>query len=151
VAAAAAADGGEPIDPDRVLVTAGSQEALFVLLTTLLDSGDEVLVPNPGFPAYPSIARVAGGVPVPYPLRSEEGYALDPEAILSRLTSKTKAVVLNSPNNPTGAVYGEDVLSRLAAGLAGSGIPVYRARVGAPGACVKSRAEITTFTAAYVK
>ncbi|MCX6560143.1 MAG: pyridoxal phosphate-dependent aminotransferase [Candidatus Aminicenantes bacterium] len=124
VAEVAAGDGGGAIDPARVCITAGSQEALFVLLMTLLEPGDEVLVPDPGFPAYPSIARVACGTAVAYPLGADNGFHLDPTDILARVTPKTKAIVLNTPNNPAGAVYGEGSLAGLAAGLAGSGIPV---------------------------
>jgi aspartate aminotransferase len=124
VAEAAARDGGGPVDAARVCITAGSQEALFVLLLTLIDPGDEVLVPDPGFPAYPSIARIAGGTAVPYPLRFEDGFCLDPDDVLRRISPRTKAVVLNTPNNPAGAVYGEEALAKLAAGLEGSGLPV---------------------------
>jgi aspartate aminotransferase len=124
VAEVASRDSGIAIDPARVCITAGSQEALFVLLMTLLEPGDEVLVPDPGFPAYPSIARVACGTAVAYPLAAENGFHLDPATILSRITPKTKAIVLNTPNNPAGAIYGEESLAALAVGLAGSGIPV---------------------------
>ncbi|MDD8026798.1 MAG: pyridoxal phosphate-dependent aminotransferase [Acidobacteriota bacterium] len=124
VAEAAARDGEGSIEAGRVCVTAGSQEALFVLLITLLDPGDEVLVPDPGFPAYPSIARIAGGAAVPYPLSFDGGFRLDPDDLLSRITPRTKAIVLNTPNNPAGSVYGDEALTKLAAGLAGSGIPV---------------------------
>jgi aspartate/methionine/tyrosine aminotransferase len=124
VADAAGRDGGAPIDPARVCITAGSQEALFVLLLTLLDPGDEVLLPDPGFPAYAAIARVAGGAAVSYPLRFDDGFHLDPADLLGRLSPRTRAIVLNTPNNPAGAVYGAASLAALAAGLEGSGIPV---------------------------
>jgi aspartate/methionine/tyrosine aminotransferase len=109
-----AARSGPGIDPDRVCVTSGSEEALFLALAVLVDPGDEVLVPDPGFAAYPKIVRLWGGVPVPYSLSRDDGFELRPEVIEAVLTPKTKAVILNSPNNPTGAVYAPDEIRRLA-------------------------------------
>lgn len=90
--------------PDRVIVTAGSQEALYLALLTLVDEGDEVLLPNPGFVAYPTIVRMAGGKPVFYKLPANEGFAFDFEDFRRALTPRTKVVVCISPSNPTGRV-----------------------------------------------
>ena len=83
-------------------VTNGSQEALFDLLFATTDQGDEVLVPNPGFVAYPTVVRLAGGVPVEYPLRRENSFCLVEEDLFSLATPRTQAIVLVSPSNPTG-------------------------------------------------
>jgi aspartate/methionine/tyrosine aminotransferase len=106
-----------PVTPDRICVTVGAQEAILAVLMVTVDRGDEVLVPDPGFPAYPSLVRLAGGEPKAYPLRAESGFRLKAEDVLSALTPRTKAVVLNSPHNPTGAVDGESELRALAHGL----------------------------------
>jgi aminotransferase len=117
-----AARAGSDADPDCVCVTSGSEEALFLSLAVLIDPGDEVLVPDPGFPAYPKIVRLWGGVPVYYPLDWNDRFALRSRRLEALLTEKTKAVILNSPNNPTGAVYAGEEIERLAQVLAERGI-----------------------------
>ncbi len=117
-----AARSGSEVDPDRVCVTSGSEEALFLALAVLVDPGDEVLVPDPGFAAYSKIVRLWGGVPVTYTLSAEDGFGLRPEAVEAVLTPKTKAIVLNSPNNPTGAIYAVEEIHRLAELLSERGI-----------------------------
>lgn len=113
---------GGGVSPDQVCVTSGSEEALFVVLAVLVDPGDEVLVPDPGFPTYPGIVRLWGGIPVPYPLERTDGFAFRCRTILEALTSKTKAVILNSPHNPTGTVADGAELRQLASVLADRGI-----------------------------
>jgi aspartate/methionine/tyrosine aminotransferase len=117
-----AALAGGDIDPERVCVTSGAEEALFLSLSVLLDPGDEVLVPDPGFPAYAAIARLWGGIPVSYPLRREDRFALRSGLIEPRLSERTRAVIINSPANPTGAVHSSGELERLAGILSGRGI-----------------------------
>ena len=95
---------------ERVIVTAGSQEALYLALLTLVDEGDEVLLPNPGFVAYPTIVRMAGGTPRYYPLPAPGNFAFDPYQFRRALTTKTKVVVCISPSNPTGQVLSRDDL-----------------------------------------
>lgn len=85
-----------------VCITNGSQEALFDVLFALVEQADEVLVPDPGFMAYPTVARLAGAISVPYPLRRDSAFQLDVEALEQRLSTRTRVVVLNSPSNPTG-------------------------------------------------
>jgi aspartate/methionine/tyrosine aminotransferase len=97
----AAACGADP--KTEVCVTAGTQEALYAIIQAYVDPGDEVLVPDPGFVAYPTLVRLAGGTPVPYPLAPPE-WALDLDAMKKRITPRTKAIIVNSPSNPTGAV-----------------------------------------------
>jgi aspartate/methionine/tyrosine aminotransferase len=88
--------------PERVVITAGSQEALYLALLTLVDEGDEVLLPNPGFVAYPTIVRMAGGTSRLYRLPREHGFAFDVDEFRRALTPRTKVVVCISPSNPTG-------------------------------------------------
>jgi len=110
--------------PERVIVTAGSQEALYLALTTLVDEGDEVLVPNPGFVAYPVIARMAGGRPVPYGLPAARDFGFDLDLFRRALTPRTKVVVCISPSNPTGRVLSETELEMMVGALAGTGVTV---------------------------
>ena len=117
-----AARAGADIEPDRVCVTSGSEEALFIALAALIDSGDEVLIPDPGFPAYEKIIRIWGGVPVSYPLRLEDRFVLRADSLEPLLTAKTKAVVINSPGNPTGAIHPVRELEKLAGILSGRDI-----------------------------
>ena len=95
---------GDRISPDSVLVTVGAQEALFATMLAWLAPGQEVLVPDPGFPAYPAIARLAGASPVAYPLRASEGFQFSAAALESLISPRTRALVLNSPANPTGVI-----------------------------------------------
>jgi aspartate/methionine/tyrosine aminotransferase len=90
--------------PENVLVTVGSQEAIFAAFLALLDEGDELLYPDPGYPAYAEIARMLGARPVSYPVRPDRKFRVDPDDVIGRLTPKSRLVVLCSPSNPTGAV-----------------------------------------------
>jgi aspartate/methionine/tyrosine aminotransferase len=101
-------------NPDRVIVTAGSQEALYLALLTLVDEGDEVLLPNPGFVAYPTIVRMAGGTAGFYRLPRENGFAFDAEEFRRALSPRTKVVVCISPSNPTGRTLSRDDLIAIA-------------------------------------
>jgi aspartate aminotransferase len=93
--------------PERVIITAGSQEALYLALLALVDEGDEVLLPNPGFVAYPTIVRMAGGKASFYRLPRERGFEFDIDDFRRALTPRTKVVVCISPSNPTGRVLSE--------------------------------------------
>ncbi|HEY8412372.1 MAG TPA: aminotransferase class I/II-fold pyridoxal phosphate-dependent enzyme, partial [Pyrinomonadaceae bacterium] len=101
-------------DPERVIVTAGSQEALYLALLTLIDEGDEVLLPNPGFVAYPTIVKMAGGVAKFYRLPRENGFAFDADEFRRALSPRTKVVVCISPSNPTGRTLSREDLSSIA-------------------------------------
>ena len=109
------------LTPEQVVITAGSQEALYLLLLTLVDEGDEVLIPDPGFVAYPTIVRMAGGVPKFYRMPAARDFAFDVEAFKGALTPKTKVVVCISPSNPTGRVLSREELAAMGAALEGSG------------------------------
>lgn len=99
---------------ERVIVTAGSQEALYLALMTIVDEGDEVLLPNPGFVAYPTIVQMAGGKSIFYRLPAAEGFSFDIEDFQRALTPRTKAVVCISPSNPTGRALSNDDLAAIA-------------------------------------
>ena len=101
-------------NPERVIVTAGSQEALYLALLTLIDEADEVLLPNPGFVAYPTIVKMAGGRTKFYRLPREHGFAFDPDEFRRALSPQTKVVVCISPSNPTGRTLSRDDLSFIA-------------------------------------
>ena len=96
----------------HVMITCGVQEALAVALLGCVDPGDEVLCPNPGFPAYPNLIRMAGARPVPYDL-AQGTWQFDPDQIASLITPRTRAIVLNAPGNPTGQVFQKDLLFAL--------------------------------------
>ncbi|HEX7957597.1 MAG TPA: aminotransferase class I/II-fold pyridoxal phosphate-dependent enzyme, partial [Pyrinomonadaceae bacterium] len=106
--------------PEQVVVTAGSQEALYLALLTLVDEGDEVLIPDPGFVAYPTIVRMAGGTPKFYRLPASNDFAFDAEEFRRRLTPRTRVVVCISPSNPTGRVLSRAELAAMAAALEGT-------------------------------
>ena len=99
---------------ERVIITAGSQEAMYLAMLALVDEGDEVLLPNPGFVAYPTIVRMAGGTAKFYRLPREKGFAFDVDEFRRALSQRTKVVVCISPSNPTGRVLGEDDLAAIA-------------------------------------
>jgi aspartate aminotransferase len=102
-----------PASRDNVLVTIGGSEALAVAALSLYETGDEVLVPNPGFVLYSPHARMADARPVPYSLKEENSFLPDFGEIESKITRRTKAIVVNSPSNPTGTVYSRRVVDRL--------------------------------------
>jgi len=103
--------------PDKVIITAGSQEALYLALMTLVDEGDEVLLPNPGFVAYPTIVRMAGGVPKFYRLPAARGFEFDADEFRRSLSPRTKVVVCISPSNPTGRTFSRSDLVSIADAL----------------------------------
>jgi aspartate/methionine/tyrosine aminotransferase len=101
--------------PEEVIVTVGSEQAVYLALTAALAPGDEVLVPDPGYPAYPGIVKLLGAVPVGYPVSREAGLVPRVEDLLARATPRTRAVVWNTPSNPFGRMPGPGESARLAA------------------------------------
>jgi len=95
---------GTAVSPRHVLVTPGVKGAIYFTIMALIEAGDEVIVPDPGFPAYPTIIRFAGGVPISMPLRAGSGFQPDPDELRSLVSPRTKMIILNSPGNPTGAI-----------------------------------------------
>lgn len=105
---------GIDFDPrTEICITAGTQEALYAIFQAYLDDGDEVLVPNPGFTSYPTLAKLAGATPVSYELEPPD-WKLDPRAVLSKTTSRTKLIVVNSPSNPLGSLIDRSALQAIA-------------------------------------
>lgn len=106
--------GRAPFDPkSEVCVTAGTQEAMYAIYQAYVGEGDEVLVPDPGFISYATLARLCGAEAVPYMLEPPD-WKLDAEAVLSKITPRTKMIVVNSPSNPLGAVIDEKTLRAIA-------------------------------------
>ncbi|MCH8206585.1 MAG: pyridoxal phosphate-dependent aminotransferase [Chloroflexi bacterium] len=99
---------------DNVVVTPGGKPIMFFTMLALVDEGDEVLYPNPGFPIYESMIRFVGGVPVPMKLHESKGFNLDVEEVAAQVTSKTSLMIVNSPNNPCGSVIPKADLESLA-------------------------------------
>lgn len=105
---------GVAVSPDQVLVTAGTSPAMLLLFTALFGAGDEVILTDPHYACYPNFVRYAEGVPVYVSIREAEAWAVRPEAVRERLTARTKAIMVNSPANPTGMVLPPDRLAALA-------------------------------------
>ena len=107
-------DNGLDYEPADVLVSCGAKHTLFNMVVAMLNPGDEVLVPSPFWVSYPEQARLVGAVPVTVPTREATGFDLDPERLRAAVTPRTKAIILNSPNNPTGAVFSPAALAAVA-------------------------------------
>lgn len=106
---------GTQYDPrTEICVTAGTEEALYAIFTAYVDPGDEVLVPDPGFVSYATLARMCRATPVGYPLEPP-GWEIDVDSLLRAVTRRTKLIVVNSPSNPLGAVAGRESLEAIAA------------------------------------
>jgi aspartate aminotransferase len=105
---------GLKIGPERILIGPGAKPGLFFPTLALVNPGDEVLYPDPGFPTYAAMIRVAGGIPIPIPLREENQFSFDLLAFDASLTEKTRLIILNSPANPTGGVIPLTDLSHIA-------------------------------------
>ena len=103
-----------PVEPEQIVVTPGAKPIMYFVITALVDPGDEVIYPNPGFPIYESVINFVGGVPVPIPLREESGFGFDLDLFERKVSRKTKLIVINSPQNPTGGVLSVDQLGRIA-------------------------------------
>ena len=111
---------GVRVSPDRILVTNGTSSAMLLVFSLLVSPGDEVILPSPHYACYPGFIHVAGGVPVVVPTRAEDAYRVDVAAIERVITPRTRAIVLGSPANPTGAVQSESTLRQ----LVGLGLPL---------------------------
>ena len=102
------------VSPANILIAPGVKSVLFFTLMTLVELGDEVLMPDPGYPGYQEITRIAGGTPVMFPLRAENGFQPNVAEIESLITEQTKCILLNSPGNPTGTINGRSRLQQIA-------------------------------------
>ena len=103
-----------PVGPQHVSVVPGGKPIIFFPMLALLESGDEVLYPDPGFPIYRSMIQFLGAQPVPIPLLEEEGFSIDVGFLRKAVTSRTKMLILNSPQNPTGGVIPERQIHEIA-------------------------------------
>jgi aspartate/methionine/tyrosine aminotransferase len=106
---------GVSVAPERVIVTSGTSPAMLLVFSLLLDPGDEAILGAPHYPCYPNFIRFCGARPVSVPTSAEDGYRLDPDAVARAVTDRTRAIVVGSPANPTGAVQPPEVLEALAA------------------------------------
>jgi aspartate/methionine/tyrosine aminotransferase len=111
---------GVSVDPARVLVTSGTSPAMLLVFLLLVGPGDDVIVATPHYPCYPNFVRACGGTPLLVPTSAEDGYRIDPAAVRRALTPRTRAIVVGSPANPTGAIQSAETL----AALASLGIPL---------------------------
>jgi aspartate/methionine/tyrosine aminotransferase len=102
------------VSPANIVIAPGCKIALFMAMMALIDPGDEVLFPDPGFPGYPSITLGLGGTPVAFELSERNHFQPDPDEIAAKITGRTKILITNSPGNPTGTVYTDEVQRRLA-------------------------------------
>ena len=114
IAAHVSSTRGIAVGADRVCVTPGGKPIMFFPMLALLEPGDEVIYPNPGFPIYESMIRFLGAVPVPIPLVEERGFSFDLNVFRDKLSDRTRLVILNSPQNPTGGVIPPDDLAAIA-------------------------------------
>jgi aspartate/methionine/tyrosine aminotransferase len=105
---------GITVDPDEVVVTPGAKPIIFYSILACVEPGDEVMYPNPGFPIYESMVNFLGAKPVPMPLKEENNFAIDNDDTANKITKKTKLIILNSPENPTGGVLTKDNLEVIA-------------------------------------
>jgi len=99
---------GVTVDPGRIIISSGTSPAMLMLFSAMLDPGDEVIISDPHYACYPNFIRFAQGIPVNVPVFEEEGFQYTPEAIEKKITDKTRAILINSPSNPTGQVIGLD-------------------------------------------
>ena len=106
---------GMTIQPEQVLVSPGAKPNLFFPTLALVEAGDEVIYPNPGFPTYEAMIDVAGGIPVPVPLLEENDFSFDLDAFDRLVNDRTKLIIINSPSNPTGGIMPPSDLAHIAA------------------------------------
>lgn len=102
------------IEPNQALVTSGTSNALFLALSAILDAGNEVIMADPGYSCYPNFVTFLGGRPVTVPVYEREKFMLSPERIEEKITDRTRAIIVNSPSNPTGAALGRDAMRQIA-------------------------------------
>jgi len=115
---------GLKVKPENVVVTPGAKPIMFFVILALVDPGDEVIYPNPGFPIYESMINYIGGKPIPIPLVEAKDFELDVDQLISKINDKTKLIILNSPQNPTGGVISQEALAEIGKVAAERDIPV---------------------------
>jgi aspartate aminotransferase len=115
---------GLSYESNQITLTSGVKQGIFNLLFATINPGDEVLIPAPYWVSYPEMVRMMGGVPIAVPAEPKTGFLLDPQALKTKITSKTRMLILNSPNNPTGALFSRKVLQAIAESLLGTDVMV---------------------------
>ncbi len=111
---------GVTVSPDQVLVTSGTSPAMLILFAALLDRGSEVIISDPHYACYPNFIRFFEGTPVCVPVREADGFQYTPDAIRARITPQTRAILINSPSNPTGNLLDRERMAQIAA----LGVPI---------------------------
>jgi len=114
IAADASARKDISVKADHVVVTPGAKPVMYYAMLALIEPGDEVIVPDPGYPIYESMVRFAGGTPIPLPIRQEREFRADLDELESLVTKRTRMLVLNSPANPTGGLFTREDIVRIA-------------------------------------
>jgi len=107
-------DRGVAIEPENIVITPGAKPILFYTILAMTGPGDEVIYPDPGFPIYESVINFTGATPVPLPLREKKAFSFDPEEFKDLVNKKTKLIIINSPQNPTGGVLTADDMKLVA-------------------------------------
>src|SRR5438046_9638871 len=115
---------GIAVSPEEVVVTPGAKPIMFFTIMALIGEGDEVIHPNPGFPIYESVINFVGGKPVPIPLLEARGFGFDLELFERRVSPRTRLIIVNSPENPTGGVLDRAQLEGCPTIAGARGIPV---------------------------
>lgn len=115
---------GVNTNPDEIVAVPGGKPIMFYTIMALVNKGDEVIYPNPGFPIYQSMINFVEGVPVPLSIKEENNFRLDVNELKSKITPKTKLIILNSPANPTGGVLTKEDIDAVADAIRGKGIYV---------------------------
>jgi aspartate/methionine/tyrosine aminotransferase len=115
---------GVEVSPDEVVVVPGGKPIMFFTMLALIDEGDEVIYPNPGFPIYESMINYAGGKAVPIQLHEERDFAMDVRELVSLITDRTKLIILNSPQNPTGGILPREDIEQVARAIGDRNIMV---------------------------
>jgi aspartate/methionine/tyrosine aminotransferase len=108
---------GVEVDPDRIVIVPGGKVSMYFAITMFGEAGAEIMYPDPGFPIYRSVIEFSGARAVPIPLYEESGFSFSAEEVLSKITPRTRLIIINSPANPTGGVVAKEELDRLTAGL----------------------------------
>ena len=112
------------VTPDQVVVTPGAKPIMFYTLVALAEPGDEVIFPDPGFPIYESVIKFAGAKPVPIPLKEDRGFSLDVNELQDLVTDRTRLIIINSPQNPTGGIIPPNDLKAISEIAVANNIPV---------------------------
>ena len=105
---------GVTISPDNIIITAGTSPAMFLILSSLLEPGDEVILPNPHYACYPNFIRFLGGSPIFIPVKEENNFIYDVEQVKKAISPRTKGIIVNSPANPTGMLTPSEIMQALA-------------------------------------